>query len=322
MACMDRLRILVLGAGAIGLYYGGRLQQAGHDVVFQARGANLLGLRERGLHARSIDGDFSLYSVDVVGDSVEAAESGPYDLVLITLKSYQTTPELLSPLSGALATGGLVVTLQNGVESTVPLRGSFLPSAVIPGIAFIGARRIGAGRVSHAAAGRIVVGEEGAGCSRRVTRLADMFRAAGIAAEASEDMRLEQWRKLVWNAPFNGMTALTGVYAHELLTDPSTRETVRAAMEEVVAVGRGLGIALADSDVEATLAFTREAGPVRTSMLVDRELGRPLEVEALYGPPVREGQRLGIPTPILSTLQALLRVVDASVRASSHASAS
>ncbi len=310
MKFMNNMRILVVGSGALGLYYGGRLAVAGHAVYFLARSENLLALRSAGLRVTSIHGDFSLPHPLTVESPLAAAQMEPFDLLLVTLKTYQTTPEILGPLASAISASGTVLTLQNGVESTLPLFHAFGKARVLGGIAFIGAERIAPGKVDHTAAGHIVIGEPDGGVSSRSSGLAELFKGAGIQATASADIRREQWRKLVWNAPFNGMTALTGALAHETLQTPAGRAMVLGAMLEVIAVARALGVELGVDVAEQTLAITEQSGPVRTSMLVDRLQGRRLEIDSIYGPVVREGQRLGIPTPILSNIYALLQSIN------------
>lgn len=308
-------QILVVGSGALGLYYGGRLAQAGHRVIFWARGANLARLREAGLSVRSRAGDFALPAPPTAGSRDAAAAAGPYDLILITTKGYHGDAAFFAPLAPALGPAGVALTLQNGVESAAPLTAAF-GDRVLAGVAFIGAERIAPGTVEHTAAGHIVLGEPGGGLSTRAAAVAALFQAAGVTATASRDIRVDQWRKLVWNAPFNGMTALTRAFAHETLAVPEGRALAEAAMREVAAVAGGLGIALESTVVADTLSLTETAGPVRTSMLVDLEHGRPLEIDALYGPPIRAGERLGIATPVLRSLAALLAIAQQKGKAS------
>lgn len=300
-------RILVAGAGALGLYYGGRLAQAGHPVAFWARGANLAKLRAGGLTVRSRAGDFRLPAPVTVDSAAAAAAAGPFDLILVTTKGYHGGADFYASLAPALAGSGVALTLQNGVESAKPLSAVF-GRRVLAGVAFIGAERTAPGTVEHTAAGHVVLGEPEGGMSERAQAVASLLQGAGIQAAASRDIRVDQWRKLVWNAPFNGITALTRVYAHETLAVPEGRALVEAAMREVAAVAGAAGVALEPTVVADTLRLTETAGPVRTSMLVDLEHGRPLEIEALYGPPIREGERLGVPTPVLRSLAALLAV--------------
>lgn len=302
---MWRMNVLVAGSGAVGLYYGGRLAAAGHDVVFWARGENLAALRAHGLTVTSPRGDVRLPRVTTAEGAAEAARQGPYDLVLVTLKNFDSGAVLVPELRAALAPGATVLSLQNGVESAALLTAYFGPAAAA-GIAFIGSERTAPGQVAHTAAGHIVIGEPAGGASARLDVLAEAFRRAGVDARASTDIRLEQWRKLLWNAAFNGPTALARCQAHELLATPAGEATARAILREVLAVAQALGIALEDRAVEDTLRLTRESGPVRTSMLVDAERGRTLEYEAIYGPPVREGLRLGVATPVLTAVYAML----------------
>lgn len=275
--------------------------------MFWARGANLDRLRSQGLSVRSRAGDFAVPAPDTVATGPAAAAAGPYDLMLVATKAYHGGTEFFLPLAPALDPAGVVLTLQNGVESAKPLVPAF-GDRVLAGIAFIGAERTAPGTVDHTAAGHVVLGEPGGGLSDRAVATAAVLQAAGIDATASRDVRVDQWRKLVWNAPFNGMTALTRAFAHETLEEPECRALVEQAMREVAGVAAALGVALEPTVVADTIKLTQTAGPVRTSMLVDLEQGRLLEIDALYGPPVREGERLGVPTPVLRTLAALLKV--------------
>ena len=300
------MRVLVAGSGALGLYYGARMAAAGHAVVFWARGENLAALRSAGLQVRSPRGDVHLAAPATAADAAEAAAQGPYDLVLVLVKGYDNATVCRPELRAALAPGGTVLTLQNGVDSARPLA-AYFGDRVLAGIAFIGAERTAGGRVEHTAAGHIVVGEPAGGASGRSEQIAAAFAAAGVTAKASAHIGQEQWRKLLWNAAFNGPTALARCYAHEFLAQPEGLAMARTLMLEIVAVAQALGVALDARAVDETLELTRTAGPVRTSMLVDVERGRPLEYEAIYGPPLREGRRLGVPTPVITALYAMLQ---------------
>jgi 2-dehydropantoate 2-reductase len=299
------MRTLIAGSGAVGLYYGARLAAAGNGVVFWARGENLGALRERGLTVRSIRGDVTLAHPALAADAAEAAAQGPFDLVLVTVKGYDTGAVCRPELRGALAPGATVLTLQNGVESAAPLAAYFGARAAA-GIAFIGSERTAPGVVAHTAAGHVVIGEPGGGESERMRALAARLAGAQIDVRVAADIRLAQWRKLLWNVAFNGPTALGRCYALDLLATPEGEATVRALLRETVAVARALGVGLDAGDADETLRLTRDSGPVRTSMLVDAERGRPLEYEAIYGPPLREAKRLGIEAPVLTAVYALL----------------
>ena len=152
MNFMSKMRILVAGSGALGLYYGGRFAAAGHAVIFLARSDNLAALRTAGLKVRSIRGDFTVPAPQTVETPELAAGMEVFDLILVTLKAYQTTPELLAPLAGRLSDSGVVLTLQNGVESSLPLNRAFGKERVLAGIGFFGPERTARGVVEHSAA--------------------------------------------------------------------------------------------------------------------------------------------------------------------------
>jgi 2-dehydropantoate 2-reductase len=310
---MTPMKITVFGAGGVGAFYGGLLARAGHDVRFVARGAQLDVLRTRGLHISSL----ALGEIDVSPLHVarRAAEIGRSDVVLIAVKAYQTA-EILDDVAPLVGEGTVVMALQNGVESDELLAARFGPDRVIGAVVYVGATLEQPGFVRHVAAGTLVIGDRGGVGADRVERVRAALASTGLPVRITADIDRQRWHKLAWNASFNAISALTLRSSQELLATPAARELLVGVMREVIAVANARGVALGDSDIEQLVAATEKAAPIRTSMLVDRQRGRPLETEAIVGVIVRKGKELGVPTPITSVLYALLTAISTSAEVS------
>ncbi|MEB2284570.1 MAG: hypothetical protein B6D46_00805 [Polyangiaceae bacterium UTPRO1] len=301
------MRILIAGAGAVGGFFGAVLARAGHDVTFLARGANLAALRATGITVESIDGDFHVSdpaAVDVV------AGLAPFDLVLFTVKSYDTAA-VARQIAPAVRTDTVVLSLQNGIENETLLAAVLDLPPLMGAMTEIGAELVAPGVVRHVAEGTIFFGEMTGHESPRGRNLAALLGAAGIRHRFSRDIIVQLWNKLMWNAAHNAVTAITRTTAGAAAALPATAAVLRAAMHEVVAVARAQGILLDPQRVEAVVAFSRERlGALRTSMLQDMERGRRLEYDAINGAVVRFGEAVGVPTPVNRTLYGLLAALD------------
>lgn len=295
------MRILIAGSGALGLYYGGRWQEKGHEVFFWARGENARVLKEKGLYLESIEGDLVLPRVRVV----EGVPEIPTDLVVLTVKAYDTEV-VLPQLSRAVTEHTLILSLQNGVDNEEKIALAYGAERTVGGVAFIGAERVAPGRVRHSAAGHVTIGPWSREQGERVRHLAEELTTPKVTVNYHEEIRYDLWLKLLWNAAFNTTTCLAGTPAHVLLKTPEGEELIRNLMEEVMAVARAEGVELPREAMENYITVTRTMGEVRTSMLVDREQHRPLEVEAISGVVVRKGKEHGIPVPLQSVLYTLL----------------
>jgi 2-dehydropantoate 2-reductase len=300
------MKILVMGAGAVGAYYGARLQQAGEDVVFCARGENLRALRERGLDITSIRGDLKL-AVTATDDPRQFA---PYDLILFCVKVYDTEAAA-ARIKGCLAPGGAILTLQNGVENEARLAELFGAGAVMGGNARIGAELVAPGKIVHNTTGTIEFGELDGGITERAKAIAQAMDRAGILGELSTNIRASRWDKLMWNAAFNTVTTLTRRTVGEVLDDPEGHALVRTLMEEVRAAAAAEGVELPAERIAQVLAHSgRNLRPLRSSTLQDLERGKPLEVEALIGVIVRSARRHGLKAPASESIYALMRLAD------------
>jgi 2-dehydropantoate 2-reductase len=302
----SRLKILIVGAGAVGGYFGAKLARAGHEVVFTARGENLRALIERGLAVESFEGDFVLTKIRAVES---ASGEGPFSLVLVCVKAYDTA-RALEGLGSELEAEAAVVSLQNGVESEPSIERLLDLAPMLRAIAYVGAELVAPGVVRHVSGGTIVVGEPDDRRSERLGRLVRLLRDAAIDVVIPPSIQRAQWQKLAWNASFNLISALSGATIGGTLADPEARRLVEAAMQEVESVAAAQGIAFDPDHVRRILHHAeRNLGFVRPSTLQDREKRKPLEHDALSGAVVRFGRRHGVPTPIHQTLDALARLV-------------
>lgn len=302
------MRIVVFGAGGVGAFYGGLLARAGQDVRFVARGGQLAALRASGLHISSL----SLGEIDVppLAATRRVADIDRADLVLIAVKAHQTAG-ILDDLDALVGDNTLLMALQNGIESDEVLAARFGADRVISAVVYVSATLERPGFVRHVAAGTLVIGCRGATPIERVERVRDALASTGLPVRITPGIERQRWHKLAWNASFNAISALTLRSSQELLGMPETRALLIGVMQEVVAVARARGVALGEEDVEQLVAATESAAPIRTSMLVDRERGRPLETDAIVGVVVRKGREAGVPTPMTTALYALLTAIGA-----------
>jgi len=306
-------RVVIVGAGAVGLFYGARLAAAGHDVVFVAR-RELEALRQRGLELRSPEGDLRLSTVAAVGYGEPVVP--PADLLLCTLKTtaLDVAAELCAP---AVGPGTRVVALMNGLDVEAPLAERFGAARVFGVMAFVGVHREEPGVVRHVAYGRVTVGHL-LDDRTEAEHVAELFRSAGIEAVVAPSLRYARWEKLCWNVPFNGLSvAADGADTATILADEELRRLAERAMREGVATANADLAArgaeerfVADDVVSRLFAQTVALGPYRTSMLIDYEHGRPLEVEAILGNPVRRARELHLEVPTMEALYALVRARD------------
>jgi 2-dehydropantoate 2-reductase len=305
------MRTLVMGSGAVGAYFGGKLALAGEPVVFVARGANLGALRAGGLR---IEGRAGVVQLDGVHAVEQPAAAGPCELVLVCVKSYDTAAAAVA-LRPVVGPETIVLSLQNGIENEGILAAALALPPLLGGLTHIGAELVAPGVVRHDSGGRIVFGEPDGRRSARAQRLVELFGRARIDHHLSAHIAVMLWDKLAWNAAFNAGTAVTGRTVGALLAQPDGRALVRAAMREVVAVANASGVGLDAERVDPELARSAaELGHLRTSMLQDREHGRRLEHEALNGAVIRAAARTGVAVPVNRVLYGLLAVLDRRAR--------
>jgi 2-dehydropantoate 2-reductase len=289
------MKIAILGAGGVGGYFGARLAEAGHEVAFVARGAHKEAMKARGLTVHSPLGDIHLPAPDVVDDP---AAVGPREVVLFCVKLWDVpgAAEILRPM---LSAGSCVVPIQNGVSVTGTLSNLLGAEPVLGAVTQISASIEAPGVIRHHGDfARLIFGELGGGSSARLEGLAATCKAAGIEGRVSSDIEAEIWQKFIFLAPMAGATAFYRAPIGEIRDDPERWTRLEAMVRETAAVGRAKGVALADDATESSLGFLRNLPPaMKSSMQLDLERGRRLELEWLNGEVVRLGQELGVPTP-------------------------
>lgn len=301
------MRIAVVGAGALGLYYGAMLQKAGNDVHFLLR-RDFDAITAKGLMIYSVNGDFHLSKVKGYRT---ASEVGEVDLVLIGLKTFANHKygELIAPLLGE---NTAILTLQNGLGNEEALAALFGGDRILGGVAFLCSNRGVPGVVHHLGEGRIILGEYERKGTARADEITAMFVAAGVECKAVADLKRARWEKLVWNIPFNGLCALMMKPVDELLSLPATRKLIMDMMGEVIAGGNAQGLMkdMAGSLAEKMVIFSENLGAYKPSMMIDRIEGRPLELEAIFGVPLVAAAARNVSMPRVEELHALLQLVE------------
>lgn len=291
--------IAIVGAGAIGGYYGARLALAGRDVRFLLR-SELAHVRAHGLVVRERDATRRLVPVAAFGSSEEI---GPVDLVVITLKT-TANDALASLLPPLLGPSTAVLTLQNGLGNEERIAALVGPERVMGGLCYIGVTREGPGEiVGYHSPGRMTLGEFRRGAGERVRAVAELFAHIGVAARVLEDLAEARWQKLIWNIPFNGLAiAGGGVSTDVILSQPRLAAQVRPLMDEVASAARHFGYEVTEEFIQSQIDVTPGMGAYQPSSVVDFHAGREVEVEAIWGEPLRRAQAAGLTMPRLAAL--------------------
>src|SRR5271156_3464281 len=300
------MKILVMGAGAVGAYFGARLSAAGEDVVLCARGEHLRAIREHGLDIASIRGELK---IEITATDTPR-DFAPYDLILFCVKAYDTDAAARA-IQGCLKAGGAILTLQNGVENEAKLAAIFGRDAGMGGNARVGAEMVGPGKIVHLSTGHIDFGELDGRETDRVKTIAEVFRRAGILGQISADIMTARWDKLVWNGALNTVATLTRRRVGEILDDPEGLKLLQTLMQEIVEVARAEGAKISDDRIDTYIAHSQKnLRALKTSTQQDLERGKALEYEALSGAVVRAARRHNISVPANETIYALMRLLD------------
>jgi 2-dehydropantoate 2-reductase len=311
-------RYAIIGTGAIGGYYGACLQRGGAEVHFLLH-SDYDWVAHHGLVVESVAGDFALPQVHAHANT----KSMPaIDVIVVGLKTTQNhqLPTLLAPILGP---DTVILTLQNGFG----LEDEWLAWAgdrpIFGGLCFICSNKIGPGTFRHLDYGRVLLGQyrpdhQPAGVCPQLKEILADFQAAAVEAAVTDDLRLARWRKLVWNIPFNGLSVVMDATTETMITDPHIRYLAEQLMVEVLEAARwdgdrfspGQQRYLPDTLIDQMLTHTEHMAPYRTSMKIDFDAGRPLEVEAIFGNPLRAAQAAGATVPRIEMLYHQLKVFD------------
>jgi 2-dehydropantoate 2-reductase len=298
------IKVLVIGAGAIGAFYGALLAKAGAEVSVVCR-SDYDQVKQHGFIIDSHPlGRWHFTPAQVLRNAADF--TGAADYILLCTKAVPALDRVVL-ISPAVAENTAIVFIQNGVEIEQEMQDAFPNNEVVSGLAFICCNRVGPGEIVHLAYGRLALGNLPSGVSDKTAQLCELFNQSGIDCKATEDIVTGRWQKCVWNAPFNPLSVLSG--GLPTLDILQTQESfVRSIMQEVCNIAAATGHPLSDDIVNINIEHTYAMPPYKTSMLLDYENGQPMETEAILGNALRAARRLGIASPHLESVYALMKL--------------
>jgi len=298
----------IIGGGALGGLYGGLLAKAGFNVHFLLR-SDFEHVQQHGWKIETPGGDFELADVHA-HRSPETMP--PCDVTIVALKTTQNS-ELPRLLPQPTSQGGLVLVLQNGLDVEAESAAVVGSERVLGGCCFLCSNKVGPGHVRHLDHGRIVFGEykpHSDGRTDRVLRLCDDLVSAGIDAKAEADLARARWQKLMWNIPFNGLSVVLDASTADLMANADALALARTLIEEVHRAAEACGSLIDERQIQRTLDVTREMVPYDSSMRIDYRNHKPMEVEAIFGNPLRRADAVGCKMPRVEMLYRQLRFLD------------
>ncbi len=300
------MKILLIGTGALGCFYGGKMARMGEDITFLSRGESFLIIKEKGIIVKSdLEGTFQtpVKIIDVFPANPQ------FDLVIIATKSYDVKL-LVSQLSESLLSSSYFMTLQNGLMSDDILSEKLDPSRLLPATAFVALRKSEANVVNHTAGGRFQFGAyEGGRQKGFLDELAGLLERCQIDTHFSESIVRMKWGKLVWNAAYNPLSTITQLKLGSIITNPYGVTLLRTSMEETASIAEKAGYKLSDEFIEKQMDLPKDLYNFTTSMLQDYMNGKPLEIEAILGDLIQKGKTYGIPTPTHDHFYHLIQIL-------------
>ncbi len=303
---LPNFRIAVVGAGAIGGYYGAKLGYFGRDVHFLMRG-DLREVRRFGIRIKGKAENIRLAKVNAYATTQEI---GPCDLVLIALKT-TANQDLLDLIPPLLKENTMLLTLQNGLGNEEFLAQHFGAERVLGGLCFVCLIRVSPGVIEHYDVGRLILGEYKGFPAARTHDVSWEFKRCGVVCTVTQNLIYDRWRKLVWNIPFNGLSITAGgIDTAQILANDELYASTLALMNEVIAGANKCGIALRTAEALEQIKRTKTLGAYKPSTLIDYEAGKPLEIEAIWGEPLRRATAAGAKMPQLEKLYEELKTLD------------
>lgn len=299
------MKVLMVGAGSVGGFFGARLVQGGVECSFLLRPRTLEAVQKHGLTVRGVDQSFTVHPQA----SSDPRELPAPDVIILSVKRYDLY-EALQQLGPVLTPQTTILTLQNGVDTEARIQ-ELLPGVrVVGGVAYIYAKIAEPGVIEHYKKGTLAIGAwNGPGGSSDLHALKTLFEKAGITCQIVEDIRRTKWEKMCWNVVFNPLTVLIDDRVSKALSHPELRGLIQRIVDETVAVARAEGVELGDDMSRKIIQWSQEIRDIHTSMYDDWKAGRPTEIESLNGYVVRRGLVMGIPTPVNETLCALIKAI-------------
>ena len=304
------MRIAVMGAGAVGGYFGARLAAASNDVVFIARGRHLAALRREGLNLESPQGNLQIRDALFTDDPTQV---GVVDLVLFCVKSYDTDPTAAN-LASLIGDRTIILSLQNGVDNADKIAQRWGNERTLAGVVYVGSQLLRPGTIKHSSGGKIVLGELDGRVHETTQAVVRVLASAQISCEVSGAIQNIQWRKLLWNAPFCAISCLTHATVKEIVESDSLTKLALDCMTEVRAAAKTQAIDLDPALFDETLNFSKSLGDFKPSMLQDLEAGKPLEYEAFNGIVVELLRRTGKEASTNQVFYGALKYLDKKIR--------
>ncbi|MET0875762.1 MAG: 2-dehydropantoate 2-reductase [Tardiphaga sp.] len=293
------MQVAVVGAGAVGCYYGGLLLRAGHDVTFIGRQPHVDAINAHGLllDTKNFKGHLPAKA------ATDATALASPDLVLVCVKSADTEQAGQS-LAGHLRPETSVLSLQNGVDNAQRLR-AVTAHAVIPVVVYVGSEMAGPGHVRHHGGGDLAIGASAAS-----EALAQTLEAAGVHTTIADDIKVTLWSKLVINCAFNALSAVADISYGPMLEVEGTKDVVTRAVQEAITVARACGVGMPEDLLAQILTIPDKMPNQKSSTAQDLARGKRSEIDFLNGYVVRKGAELGIPTPTNHALQVMVKLAE------------
>jgi 2-dehydropantoate 2-reductase len=300
------LRIGIIGAGSVGTYYGAKLAHAGSDVHFLMRG-DLSEVRRDGILVRGPGENFQVAKVNCYNSTKDI---GPCDLVIVAIKA-TSNGDLVDLVPPLFRETTMVLTLQNGLGNEEFLAGHFGAQRILGGLCFIAVDRHSKTEVERYAYGQVILGEFGRPAQPRTHAVGAEFTRASVRCTVTDDLALERWRKLIWNIPFNGLSIVAGgIDTAAIVGDKNLQALTLDLMEEVIAGANECGHPLPEDAWRKHMERSETMSGYKPSTLQDWEAGKPLEIEAIWGEPVRRAAAAGAKMPRTEMIYELLKKLD------------
>ena len=298
------IKVLIIGAGAIGGFYGSLLAKTGAEVAVVCR-SDYEHVKKHGIYIDSHElGSWTFTPSQVLKDTAEY--KGPADYVLLCTK-VNPSVNRIALIRPVVTAETAIVFIQNGVEIEQEILSAFPDNEIISGLAYICCNRIRKGEILHLAYGRLTLGNFPGSVSKKTARLCQLIGQSGIECAVTGNIVTERWIKCVWNAPFNPLSVLSGgLPTLDILQ--SQEAFVRSIMQEICDTAKAAGHPLSDNIININIENTYNMPPYKTSMLLDYENGHPMETEAILGNAVRTAKDSGINTPYLESIYALMKL--------------
>jgi len=300
------MKTLIMGAGAVGGYFGAKLANAGTSIYLVARGAHLDAIQRFGLRVTGTIGDFCKH---LPADSDPSAFGITPDLILMGVKSMDT-PGAIEQLRPVMGPNTQILAIQNGIGNVPLMAAAFGAHRVIRGYCRVGSEIVEPGHIHQTAFGEIVFGEEDGSTSNRMQAIDELLTHAGIQSKPSSSIVEDVWKKFAWNVMFNMTTGLTGVTIDRMFAHPESEAILFKLFGEVAQAASFHGVTLTEANYKAIIDPMRPMTGYKTSTMQDRLKGKPLEHDIFVGYLSAEGRRLGFPTPVADAIYGLFKTLD------------